>query len=622
MASDLTFGGSDDENAELRKLNTEVLDNPDEYSAWQKLVEAVQQQEGGVTRNSNPQAIAAYRQVFDRFLTKYPLFFGYWKKYAEREFNIAGTEAAEMVYERGVASINNSVDLWVAYCEFKSTTTHDADLIRELFERGASSCGLDYQSHPFWIKYTDFEGRLEARDKVLSILYRMIQIPLPQYQQIFYDFNSLAQSRPVQESLPNDVLAQFLTDLRAQTMQQPRSELEIERELRNLAYNYHSAIYYRNEGAVKKRESFEKQIKRPYFVVDELPEDELVNWRKYLDFEEAEGDYQRTKFLYERCLVVTAHYEEFWLRYARWQYAQPDKLEEVRNIYSRASCLFAPICQPAVRHHYAFFEEIIGSVDIAELIHEAILLEMPNNIETIISWANTRRRHSGIEAAIDLLKKQIDSEATDIHTKGAVVAHLARLVWKITGSPEEARDIFSKNADWYLDSKAFWEQWFSMELELPTSAATEEIQYTRIRKVYDDIIKKSRLSPEACKDITHSYQSYLLERGSSDLIKGDVKVPTEDAGEAGQNHKPAKGLSEKVDKLMEHYMKIDKEFNGPYSVRSLDKTKAAIDVNDQNIPLEDSQSGVDANTYTQYYQQQVQVQAQAQAPATPSKAYK
>jgi pre-mRNA-processing factor 39 len=37
------------------------------------------------------------RDIYDRFLAKFPLFFGYWKKYADLEFSIAGTEAAEMV---------------------------------------------------------------------------------------------------------------------------------------------------------------------------------------------------------------------------------------------------------------------------------------------------------------------------------------------------------------------------------------------------------------------------------------------------------------------------------------------------------------------------------------------
>ena len=50
-----------------------------------------------LNRNSSPQAIAATRAVYDGFLAKFPLFFGYWKKYADLEFSIAGTEAAELV---------------------------------------------------------------------------------------------------------------------------------------------------------------------------------------------------------------------------------------------------------------------------------------------------------------------------------------------------------------------------------------------------------------------------------------------------------------------------------------------------------------------------------------------
>lgn len=37
------------------------------------------------------------RNVYDRFLAKFPLLFGYWKKYADLEFSITGTEAADMV---------------------------------------------------------------------------------------------------------------------------------------------------------------------------------------------------------------------------------------------------------------------------------------------------------------------------------------------------------------------------------------------------------------------------------------------------------------------------------------------------------------------------------------------
>ena len=54
--------------------------------------------EGGLNRSSSLKAIANMRSVYNRFLTRFPLFFGYWKKYADLEFSIAGTEAAEMVF--------------------------------------------------------------------------------------------------------------------------------------------------------------------------------------------------------------------------------------------------------------------------------------------------------------------------------------------------------------------------------------------------------------------------------------------------------------------------------------------------------------------------------------------
>jgi hypothetical protein len=73
------------------------LEDTDNFESWEKLVRAAESLEGGLNRNSNPQSIAATRDIYDRFLGKFPLLFGYWKKYADLEFSIAGTEAAELV---------------------------------------------------------------------------------------------------------------------------------------------------------------------------------------------------------------------------------------------------------------------------------------------------------------------------------------------------------------------------------------------------------------------------------------------------------------------------------------------------------------------------------------------
>lgn len=398
-----------------------------------------------------------------------------------------------------------------------------------LFERGASSVGLDFLAHPFWDKYLEFEERLEAYDKIFAILDRVVHIPMHQYARYFERYRQLAQSRPLTELLSPDMLAQFRSEIEnegpttveagSQQVKAERGELEIEREMRTRIDNFHLEIFSRTQTETTKRWTYESEVKRPYFHVTELDEGQLVNWRKYLDFEEVEGDYSRTQFLYERCLVTCAYYDEFWSRYARWMLAQQGKEEEVRNVYQRASMLYAPISRPAIRLQYAYFEEMSGRVEVAKDIHQAILLNLPGHIETVISLANLSRRHGGLDAAIEVYKTQIDSPSCDIYAKAALVAEWARLLWKIKGSVEEARQVFQKNQHWYLDSRPFWINYLTFELEQPTSAETEHTQYQRIKQVIDDVRRKSHLPPLVIKDLTHYYMVYLLERVTKDAAK-------------------------------------------------------------------------------------------------------
>jgi hypothetical protein len=73
------------------------IENEDEFERWEALVTRATELEGGVTRNSSPSSIELVRNAYNCFLAKFPLFFGYWKKYADLEFAIGGTETAEMV---------------------------------------------------------------------------------------------------------------------------------------------------------------------------------------------------------------------------------------------------------------------------------------------------------------------------------------------------------------------------------------------------------------------------------------------------------------------------------------------------------------------------------------------
>ncbi|PNP53121.1 hypothetical protein THARTR1_06331 [Trichoderma harzianum] len=531
-----SFGGSEEEYASVRKFVAETEANPDNFESWEGLIKACEALDGGLNRNSSPQALSTVRDAYDRLLLKFPLFFGYWKKYADLEFNIAGPESAEMVYERGCASITNSVDLWTDYCSFKMETTHDPTLVRELFERGATFVGLDFLAHPFWDKYIEYEERQEAQDRIFAIHARIIRIPLHQYARYYERFRNLSHTQPLAEVVPADTLSKFQAEVAAEAAAYggaPRPELEIERDVRAKIDAMYYEIFTQTQNEVSKRWTYESENKRPYFHVTELEHSQLNNWRKYLDFEETEGDFSRIVSLYERCLVTCAFYDEFWYRYARWMAEQPGKEEEVRNIYIRASTLFVPISRPGIRMQWAYFEESCGRVDVALDIHAAILMKLPDCVEVIVSWANLERRQNGTEAAIQVLKDQIDAPTVDLYTKAALVAEWAVLLWKGKNSTEEARAVFLKNVQWYADSRIFWDKWFQLELEQsPEGKEGETDQTERVKHVFDEFRSRSRLPSPVKRELAQVYMNYLMQRGGKDAMKEFLAVDRQMFGPA------------------------------------------------------------------------------------------
>lgn len=415
---------------------------------------------------------------------------------------------------------------------------------------------------------------------MFTILDRIVHIPMHQYARYFERYRAMAANRPVEELAPADVVAAFRQDVEREAGPKQQDAAELERELRSRLDNFHLEIFNRTQTETTKRWTYEQEVKRPYYHVTELDEPQLINWRKYLDFEEVEGDYDRARFLYERCLVTAANYDEFWFRYARWMMGQ-EKPEEVRNIYQRASCVFVPISRPAIRLAYARFEESVDQVGIANDIHEAILMNIPGHQETIVSLANLHRRHYGVDAAVKVLRRFIESTDCTIYTRGALVAELARLVWDVQGDSEAARKIFQSEQHWYLDCRPFWVNWFSFEVKQTPSAARS----TRVRAVYVEIRQKSHLPPHIIKDITTQYLVYLDEHGDQDAMK--------------------------------EVMQLDMEVLGPFVVQKGMKEKLADDGKEstthRRMVLENGHPGVEVNEsvirqggnpYTKYYSQQ------------------
>ncbi|KAG5459862.1 MAG: hypothetical protein BJ554DRAFT_8165, partial [Olpidium bornovanus] len=283
----------------LKQCWDAVNSNPDDFAAWEALIRCVESVPNGLNHETPAQYQSSLHEAYDRFLARFPLCFGYWKKYADDELAFSGPEAAEKTFERGVAAVFNSVDLWTQYCSFKMEHFRDdVEGIRQLFQRGAECVGLDFLAHLFWDKYIEFEESQGENSLVLPVLERIIRIPMHQYARFFEKYTHVYSARPLAEVIGAEQLAAIEAQVREAAPDKVHygvrldvrrcvpSDAEIDQQVRLRVHEIKSEIYTRTQAETLKRWPYESEIKRPYFHVRPMDEAQLANWVKYLEFEE------------------------------------------------------------------------------------------------------------------------------------------------------------------------------------------------------------------------------------------------------------------------------------------------------------------------------------------------
>eukprot|EP00238_Polyblepharides_amylifera_P000598 CAMPEP_0196571348 /NCGR_PEP_ID=MMETSP1081-20130531/1521_1 /TAXON_ID=36882 /ORGANISM="Pyramimonas amylifera, Strain CCMP720" /LENGTH=772 /DNA_ID=CAMNT_0041888251 /DNA_START=88 /DNA_END=2406 /DNA_ORIENTATION=- len=145
-----------------------VRENLNDFKTWTSLIKTAEETTD----------LAKISKVYDAFLEEFPLCYGYWKRYADSYKASGDYEATVGVYERGVAAIPYSVDLWLHYCNYYLDLATDPSAVRSLFERGLAYVGTDFNSHPLWDKFLEFELAQGTPKHVAKIYSQTLQIPL------------------------------------------------------------------------------------------------------------------------------------------------------------------------------------------------------------------------------------------------------------------------------------------------------------------------------------------------------------------------------------------------------------------------------------------------------------
>lgn len=339
--------------------------------------------------------LPAAEAVFKCFLRYYPYCYGYWKKFADIEKKQGKLDKVHQIFKNGVKSISVSIDLWVHYLNFyiqqKRDRTNGESDIRKLFKTAIDAAGMEFKSNKLWDAYIQWEKSLGNLKKVTEIYDRLIATPNQQYIKNWTKFKEHLESNSPADVLSTeeymkamheldivppgmvteedlsihtaipalDIVNKDEDNIYKSDFNEELSECEksIQKNsdlIRSKVISDRETKFLLTANEIKKRWKFEEAIKRPYFHVKPLEKTQIRNWKEYLDFEIGEGNHKKIVFLFERCMVVCALYEEFWQRYI--DYVEEKDIEHTRSVYSRA-CNIHLLTKYNMHIKWAVFEE-------------------------------------------------------------------------------------------------------------------------------------------------------------------------------------------------------------------------------------------------------------------------
>lgn len=535
-----THGGSEDV---LQGLDPSFLrENPQLVDAYRNIswnsVQSLNALVGCVEqtvikyKNPNEAIKAAMEGIYRQLLKKYPLFFGYWKRFTAVQYQLYGLEKSISTLRQALENFPNSLELWCDYLNVLCANSADkVELIRENFQIAKDKVGFQFLSHPFWDKYIEFEIKHENWDSLNSIYAELITVPLHQYARY------------------GTAYKKFLTQHTEFT-----SNSNVDDQIR-ATHALVTAVW-----------PFESKIKQGYFNITPVSEEELNNWDRYLTFlEQEEGSnkfsYKFVQSVFERCLVPCLYYQHYWIRYHKWlETAKHSDLFTLIDSYQRGISRLPPKSKQLrydflefLKRNYRRDKELV-LLTFTQTTSTSIKL-LPGETSLITEFLVMLKRSrfaSSIEQGEEEVQEQQVSYAKELESAVTsylngtvdksiplqdminninlpiVAVELIKTTWLTLKNTMQTRKYFNfygKNR-LFRSSTTFWLTYYKFE-------KTNQ-NFAKLNKFINDLGTEINLPITIMNDIIRDYQSYYLANSSAGMFQTvrsgeDSKFNTVDA---------------------------------------------------------------------------------------------
>ncbi|CAI5730427.1 unnamed protein product [Hyaloperonospora brassicae] len=496
----------------LERLTEAVDANPLDFNSWVSLLTLVQS-EAETSRET-------VESMYDRFLTEFPLCFGYWNKFALYEHGLCSKitedgvttvatpeeakQKAREVYERGVVAVRYSVDMWMKYCEFLIHKLHSpVDETRPVLKRAVEACGADPMAGPLWELYIQLETVNNDMPRLNQVFKSIMHQPLRNLEEFWEKYNQFVLAQQL------NVLA---TPEELKALVDSGEELMDEGLLRVKIVNVVEAVKNKTMEDIYRRQAFEAGIDRSYFHVTPVAESAMKNWHSYLDFEEASGNDARCQTLYERCLISCANYEEIWLRYVQWN-EKIHGFESADAVFQRAVTIFLKY-RASTHLEYASFLEAHNKLQEAQDVYMKVLSDVaPKLVEAFLRYCNFERRRGDVETAKTWFERGMDAVENEAEAYAYVATSYATFLQKSVGDAASARAVFDRAVQKHDGSVLLWLNFIHFEIN---AGGTSSDLVPRVTRVYElALVNSCSLSVNEKNDLWFLYAEFLENFGDN-----------------------------------------------------------------------------------------------------------
>ncbi|KAK4635988.1 Pre-mRNA-splicing factor clf1 [Fulvia fulva] len=321
------------------------------------------------------------RVLYEEQVKENPKNYDAWFDYARLEE--AGQDPGRVrdVYERAIAQIPPShekrhwrryIYLWIFYALYEELETKDLARAAQVYEEAIKI--VPHKKFTFakvWILKGQFHLRQQELDRARKTMGMAIGV------------------------CPKNKLFRAYIDMELKLFEFVRCRTLYEKWIEFDASNSQAWIKFAElerglEDLDRTRAIFELAIQQEVLDMPELV------WKAYIDFEEEEGEYEKTRSLYERLLAKTEHVK-VWISYAQFEISVPDFVEEItdeseaavsdaakaraRKIFERAHKLYKDNSlveeRAALLNAWKGFEETHGG----EQDQEKVSKQMPRRVK-------------------------------------------------------------------------------------------------------------------------------------------------------------------------------------------------------------------------------------------------